>query len=243
MKLGFYDSGLGGLSVLKEFVDKYQAKYSYVYFGDSARAPYGEKSPEQLKSYVLEIAEYMEDKEVDVLISACNSSSMYLDQIDFDDYFFQLISLNNVILKYFTDNKFDSEVALLATKATIDSRRYEKWPVKIYPLVCPDLVPLIEAGNLDQAKARWSEYIDSLPVHINDVIIGCTHFSFLTSSLELRELNYIDPAKLVLEQFAASVFDDGILNYQAKENQELDLNIHFSKANQAYLDLAMSLIE
>ena len=87
MKLGFYDSGLGGLSVLREFVEKYQSRYSYVYFGDSARAPYGTKSPEQLKSYVVEIADYMQEKEVDVLISACNSSSMYLAEIDFDDYF------------------------------------------------------------------------------------------------------------------------------------------------------------
>ena len=277
MKLGFYDSGLGGLSVLKEFIAKYGSKYSYVYFGDSARAPYGTKSPEQLKSYVLEIADFMQEKQVDVLISACNSSSMYLDQIDFVDYFFQVISLNDVLTKYFATNQFDKPVALIATQATIDSGRYKNWSVDIHPVACADLVPLIEAGKLEEAKANWQTHLKNLPEAITDVIIGCTHYSFLvearhpakqsfasdvdtkkvgtvlsTSSVskeqgDLRvkstnDYNFIDPAKLVLEQFASSIFDDGLLNYQTKD-KDLDIDVHFSKADARYLEFVTSLLE
>ena len=264
MKLGFYDSGLGGLSVLREFVEKYQSRYSYVYFGDSARAPYGTKSPEQLKSYVVEIADYMQEKEVDVLISACNSSSMYLAEIDFDDYFFQVISLNDVMTKHFAETNYDEQVALLATQATIDSGRYIDWNVDIHPVACTDLVPAVEAGDLELGRERWQAHLEQLPEDIKQVIIGCTHYAFLTSEVPEGSLRrsvilspegrqdpiasqddsykYIDPAKLVLEQFEASIFDDGLLNYQCKKDQEIELDIYFSKSDSDYINLAMSLI-
>jgi len=253
MRLGFYDSGLGGLSVLKEFIRKYGSKYSYVYFGDSARAPYGTKSAEQLKSYVLEIADFMQEKQVDVLVSACNSSSMYLDEMNFEDYFFQIISLNDVLTKYFEANQFDKPVALIATQATIASGRYKNWSVDIHPVPCTDLVPFIEAGKLDEAKINWQAHLKNLPETITDVIIGCTHYSFLVDgsvSEEQGDLSvkstmayrFIDPAKLVVEQFASSIFDDGLLNYQTKD-QELDIDVHFSKADEKYLELVSRLLE
>lgn len=240
MKLGFYDSGLGGLSVLREFLEKYQDRYSYVYFGDSARAPYGTKTPEQLKSYVIEIADYMQERDVDVLISACNSSSMYLNEIDFSGYLFQIISLNEVITKHFDETKYDGRIALLATKATVDSGRYKNWNADIYPVACTDLVPAIEAGDLDLARQRWQAHLAQLPEDIKTVIIGCTHYAFLVQPGD--ELSYIDPAKLVLEQFETSVFDDGMLNYQAKKDQEIELDVYFSKSDSDYINLAMSLI-
>ena len=61
MKIGFYDSGLGGLSVLREFINAYGSLYDYYYFGDSARAPYGEKTKEQLKSFTIEILDKMQE--------------------------------------------------------------------------------------------------------------------------------------------------------------------------------------
>lgn len=243
MKLGFYDSGLGGLSVLKEFISKFNTKYSYSYFGDSARAPYGDKSPEQLKSYILEISEYMEAVGVDVLISACNTSSMYLDEIDLSDFSFQIISLKNVMDKYFTDNtgKYENKrVALMATNATIDSGRYKSWSVNIYPVKCPTIVPLLESANLNAAKLEWQNCLNELPEDIHDVIIGCTHYSFLT---EPGAFNFIDPAKLVLEQFSSSIFNDGIINYvDTQKKIELDINLHFTKASDEYLKLATELL-
>ena len=245
MRLGFYDSGLGGLSVLKEFVGKFGSKYSYSYFGDSARAPYGDKSPEQLKSYVFEIAEYMQADDVDILISACNTSSMYLDEIDLSDFSFQMISLKNVMDKYFADNaaKYQAKrIALMATNATIDSGRYKNWPVDIYPVKCPTIVPLLEAAQLDAAKLEWQRYLNELPKDIKDVIIGCTHYSLL--NVQASDYNFIDPAKLVLEQFSSSIFNDGMINYSKKNaNTELDIKINFTKGSDEYLKLATELLD
>ncbi len=245
MRLGFYDSGLGGLSVLKEFVAKFGTKYSYSYFGDSARAPYGDKSPEQLKSYVFEIAEYMQVDEVDILISACNTSSMYLDEIDLDDFSFQIISLKNVMDKYFAENgsKYkDKRIALMATNATIDSGRYKNWQVNIHPVKCPTIVPLFEAAKFNEAKLEWQRYLNELPKDIHDVIIGCTHYSLLNENGS-SNYNFIDPAKLVLEQFSGSVFNDGIINYvKEKADTELDIKINFTKGSDEYLKLATELL-
>ncbi len=246
MKLGFYDSGLGGLSVLKEFIRQFGTKYSYTYFGDSARAPYGEKSPEQLKSYILEISEYMQTEEVDILVSACNTSSMYLDEIDLSDFDFQIISLKNVMDKYFADNVHryaNKRVALLATNATINSERYKNWQANVYPLKCPTIVPLLESGQLAAAKIEWQQYLAQLPSDIKDVIIGCTHYSFLTT--EDSSCNFIDPAKLVVEQFSSSIFNDGMINYVKEDSAkaELDIKLNFSKGSDEYLQLATELLE
>ncbi len=245
MRLGFYDSGLGGLSVLKEFVAKFGTKYSYSYFGDSARAPYGDKSPEQLKSYVFEIAEYMQADDVDILISACNTSSMYLDEIDLSDFSFQIISLRNVMDKYFADNAHkykNKQVALMATNATIDSGRYKNWPVNIYPVKCPTIVPLLEDTKLEAAKVEWQKYLKELPEDVKDIIIGCTHFSFLNSTAT-SNYNFIDPADIVLEQFSSSIFNDGMINYVKDQTKlELDIKINFTKGSEEYLNLATELL-
>lgn len=245
MKLGFYDSGLGGLSVLKEFILKYGSKYSYVYYGDSARAPYGEKSPDQLKQYIIEISDFMQEQEVDIMISACNTSSMYLDELDLSDYSFEVISLNAVMKKFFADNNSSfvkKTIALLATNANIDSGRYKQWGVDIYPLKCPKLVPLIESGNLTEAKLEWQNYLKQIPTNIKDLVIGCTHYAFLVEE-DSSQFNYINPAKIVLNQFAGSIFDDGMMTFRAKADAKLDLDLHFSKADDNYLAVVGSLLD
>ncbi len=206
MKLGFYDSGLGGLSVLREFIKRFGAAHSYVYVGDSARAPYGTKSREEIISCVTDILNYFKSSGVDLVVSACNTSSMYLDEMSLSSYPFKIISLFETMTKYFADGHCPA-AALLATPSTIASQRYLEWNSKISPVACPDLVPLIESGELAQAQIRFSEYLAELPKEINAVIIGCTHYSFLTPSQS--RFNFIDPAVIVAEQFGLSTSSNG----------------------------------
>ncbi len=239
MKLGFYDSGLGGISVLKEFIKKYGNKHSYLYIGDSARAPYGERSPEELKSYILEFADLMQNADVDIMISACNTSSMYLSEVDLSDYSFEVISLYEVMKKFFDEHpEYQSpKIALLATNANINSGRYQNWNANIYPLKCPTLVPLIENLELAKAKEEWQKYLAMLPDDIKTVIIGCTHYSFLKDNS--RE--YLDPAEILIEQFDKSVFNDTLLNYNSS-TQELNLEMHFTTLAEDYEKLAYQLL-
>lgn len=249
MKLGFYDSGLGGLSVLKSFLYKYDAKYSCVYYGDTANAPYGDKSKEELKSFIKEIMDYMHEADVDLVISACNTTSALLDELDLDDYFFQVLSLYEVMEKYFKESdeakkyRKGKKLALLATTSSINSEKYKKWGVDIFPLACPKIVPLMEAGKLEEAKAEWKNCLSQVPSDIKDIIVGCTHYSFLYDK-EDKKYNFIDPAELSVDFFDKSMYADGILSFDFKKSVEgeLDIDIYFTAGDDDYKNMASSLI-
>ncbi len=196
MKIAFYDSGLGGLSLLKLFLDKYPSGFDLIYLADSARAPYGDKSPEELIKYIREILDFMQSRQVDLVISACNTSSMYLDQVDLSIYDFQVINLFEIMQDYFKHSQHKDPVALLATVANINSAKYLEWSVEIFPVKCPELVPLVEDGRMDEAKAIFQQYLNTLGPNIHEVIIGCTHYAFLLEA-NSRFL-FINPAQIAV---------------------------------------------
>jgi glutamate racemase len=250
MKLGFYDSGLGGLSVLRSFLKKYGTSYSYYYYGDSARAPYGDKSPSEIISYMKDIFQIMHEKEVDVVISACNTSSALLDQMDLDDYLFQTISLVDVVKDYFK-NSFDAAiirdfnlpVGFLATQGSVNSGKYKSWGVNTQAIACPKIVPLVEAGKLNEAKIEWTRYLNMLDPSVEYVIIGCTHYSFLVDEQANSKYKFIDPAKLCSEFFSKSIFSDSLVNYKpTSDKKKLELEMEFSKSDEQYFKLAERLL-
>lgn len=196
-KLGLYDSGLGGLSVLRELLKSNLTANEIIYIGDSARAPYGDKSPEELKSYVYEIFDFMEKQGVNLVISACNTSSMYLHEMDLSKYSFKILSLFDIMQEYFVRNISEKQIALLATESNINSKRYLDWAANIHPVKCPKLVPLVEAGQLEQARAEFAAYTKQLPKTITKAIVGCTHYAFLAS--DDLGLEFIDPAKVLVD--------------------------------------------
>lgn len=240
MKLGFYDSGLGGISVLREFLSRYQNNFSYVYFGDSARAPYGSKTEAELLGYIKEILDYMQSKKVDIVISACNTTSMLINKIDLSVYNFKTINLFEVMKDFFDNDVLGAQlklaqepVALMATSANIDSGKYKDWGVNIYPVKCPSIVPLVEAGNIEDAYNEWEKYLSTLPTEIKNVIVGCTHYEFLVD--ESDKFNFISPAKLALEFFEKRF--PNLVNH-ASAGAELDLDIYFSKDQEKFLSFA-----
>lgn len=240
MKIGLYDSGLGGISVLKEFLDKYANEFSYYYFGDSARAPYGSKSQEELLVIIKEIMEHMHSKQLDLVVSACNTTSMLINKLDLTKYEFKTISLFDVI--NMEVKKTNEEIALLATSSNIKSGRYKDWGLNIYPLECPLIVPLVEARKLDEAKLEWQKYLASLPQSIKKVIVGCTHYEFLVDNNDRFE--FISPAKLVIGFFEKYFYDVSVEQREfVKDRTKLDLEIFFTQNLQQNVDFAKYLLE
>ena len=250
MKIGFYDSGLGGLSILKSFLAHYKTKYSYVYYGDAANAPYGNKTTNEILTFMMQIFDFMSEKEVDLVISACNSSSALMHMVDRDNYFFEIISLADVLKDYFKNSleaaiirDFNLPVAFLATEASINAGTYKQWTDNIHPFACPELVPLIESGDLRQAKLLWQDYLAKLHSQIEFVIVGCTHYSFLIDAEQKERFKFIDPANLIVDYFANSIFADSLAAYKSKkEKQKLDLELVFSIEDQSYSKLAEQLL-
>ena len=189
--IGIFDSGLGGLTVLKVMAQRFPNE-SFCYLGDIARLPYGNKSPETIRRYGLQILKFLKEKNVKALIIACNSAStVFLGENEFEG-----IPLLNVIepgaaaaLEISRDNK----IAVLGTSATIRSHAYRdiikrlSQDAEVTEQACPLLVPLVEEGMiLDPITEMVAErYLAEIKAkEIKTVILGCTHYPVLRDDLQ-----------------------------------------------------------
>ena len=169
--IGIFDSGIGGLTVFKA-IKKLLPNETLIYIGDTKRAPYGTKSPKQIKKFALQITRILLSKNVKVIVVACNTiSAVALNEIKKNSP----IPVVDVILPTLQSIR-EKNIALLATKATVKSKAYGN----IKSEAASDLVPLIENGN-------WKEIPEILNKHLEKIgkvdllILGCTHFPIIKS--------------------------------------------------------------
>lgn len=188
--IGIFDSGLGGLTVLKVLAQKFPNE-SFCYLGDIARLPYGNKSPETIRKYGLQILDFLRSQNVKALIIACNSAStVFLGEKEFEG-----IPLLNVIepgaaaaLKVSS-----GKVAVLGTSATIRSHAYADTLKKLSPETevleeaCPLFVPLVEEGFVEDPITELvaQRYLKNVKdKKFDTVILGCTHYPVLKADLK-----------------------------------------------------------
>jgi glutamate racemase len=208
--IGIFDSGLGGLTVLKVLAQKFPHE-SFCYLGDIARLPYGNKSPETIRRYGLQTLQFLRDQNVKALIIACNSAStVFLGEKEFEG-----IPLLNVIepgaaaaLKVSTDKK----IAVLGTSATIRSHAYEQTlktldaKAQVLEKACPLLVPLVEEGFVDDPITELiaERYLAEIKKEkYKTVILGCTHYPVLKSDLKKvlgPDVHLVESGEVLSEQ-------------------------------------------
>jgi glutamate racemase len=200
--IGIFDSGLGGLTVLKSLARHFPQE-SFCYVGDIARLPYGNKSPETIRKYGDQVLDFLHRQQVKALVIACNSAStMYLGEKDFKG-----IPLLNVIepgCRAALEAASDDKIAVLGTSATIRSGAYARILKQLRPQVevleqaCPLFVPLVEEGMLNdevtQTIAR--RYLTHIcQQRFKTVILGCTHYPLLRQDL----LQVLEPGTQLVE--------------------------------------------
>jgi glutamate racemase len=188
--IGIFDSGLGGLTVLKHLAKEFPQE-SFCYLGDIARLPYGNKSSETIHRYAVQILKFLKSQNVKAIVIACNSAStVFLEQFDFEG-----VPLLNVIgpgaeaaLKITPDKK----IGVLGTSATIRSKAYTKTLLALDPQIqvkekaCPLFVPLVEEGFINDPITRLvaEKYLHEMKQEkIKTVILGCTHYPVLKNDL------------------------------------------------------------
>lgn len=184
-KIGICDSGLGGILVMKALIDAYPT-VDFVYIGDQAHAPYGNKTKDELREYGSKMIREFQRQGIDEVIIACNTLCANV----FEDLCqaFPDIHLSGVLMptvKQLTGKNIHS-VLVLATAKTIASHAFEKAiheldeNCQVYELACPALVPLIEDGDDTGAlNAAASEYVKPYKDKVEAVILGCTHFPLI----------------------------------------------------------------
>lgn len=189
--VGVFDSGLGGLTVLKSLIEAYPEE-NFVYLGDTARLPYGSKSPETIREYAVQIMEYLGTHvKLKALVVACNSASTQVRERDWKGVpLFTVIEPGAKLALARTKTK---RIGLMATRATVLSDAYGKKLRELDPdaqLVanpCPLLVPLAEEGWVDDPITNLVVYRYVQPLlreNIDTLILGCTHYPILEASIK-----------------------------------------------------------
>lgn len=202
--IGVFDSGLGGLTILKALLEKIP-EYNYIYLGDSARTPYGGKSKEVIFSYTKEALDFLFQQGCELVIIACNTvSAKTLRQIQ-QEYLPKkhpdkkvlgvLIPAAEAVDEFYKKqkNKKQKIAGVIATRATIDSKTYETeinkldQDIRVITKATPLLVPLVEEGwaNKPETKTILKKYLRPLKDRkIQTLILGCTHYPFLEKQIK-----------------------------------------------------------
>lgn len=189
MKIGFFDFGLGGLIILKAVAAKLPA-YDYEFYGDTAHVPYGDRTEAEIYNLTKAGVEHLFLRDCALVVVACNTASAETlrrlqDTILEGEYEGRRI-LGVIIptVEAVVEAK-KTEVALIATKRTVESKKYEREFAKLtletnlLGTATPGLVPLIESGKREEAIASLADYISKLPSTVDALILGCTHYCLL----------------------------------------------------------------
>jgi len=207
--IGIFDSGIGGLTVVREFM-KMLPQHDTVYFGDTARTPYGTKSPETVISYSIQNSRFLVDQGATMIVIACNTaSSAATDAIanEFNIPIFEVIT-PAVDLSLAVSEK--QRIGVIGTRATIKSNVYEQKilqanpAARVYSAACPMLVPLVEEGWFKRPETRMivKKYLHPLKVRqIDTLILGCTHYPLLKDVIQMKigkRVTVIDSAEGVV---------------------------------------------
>ncbi|MDY6359324.1 MAG: glutamate racemase [Cyanobacteriota bacterium] len=227
--IGFFDSGVGGLSVLKE-VKKLLPNENYLYYGDTVHVPYGEKTKEQLISYSKNILKFFYQNGCKAVVMACNttSSTVYNDIKNL--YGFKLYPIVQSVAKVLS--LLDIErLGIFATKSTINSHAYPNEiskfnsKIKVYGQYCPDWAGFVEKNiinepqSIEVIKSDLDKMLKNKP---DKIVLGCTHYPYLLPVLSefAPENLFIDPAKPFAKYIADDLKSSKLLSTSTKSGNE-----------------------
>ncbi|MGZ3691641.1 MAG: glutamate racemase [Pseudobdellovibrio sp.] len=195
--IGVFDSGIGGITVLRELVKKFP-KENFIYLGDTARLPYGSKSPETVRKYSVQIMKYLISRDVKAIIVACNTASTQVPELSYEGRnVYNVIDPGAELAANKTENK---KIAVLGTRATIRAGSYAKKIKKylpdatVYSQACPLFVPLAEEAWYEDPVTniiafRYLQHLKA--AEVDTVVMGCTHYPLLKSSIRKVFGNYV----------------------------------------------------
>jgi glutamate racemase len=263
--IGIFDSGLGGLTVVREVIRQLPDE-RIIYFGDTARVPYGPKSPETVRRYSREIAEFLLSEDVKAIVVACNTATAHALpalQAEFD---LPVIGVVEPGARAAVAASRRGELGVIGTAGTIGSGAYERAIRQIAPnahimaRACPLFVPLVEEGWLDTDATRLiaREYLAPMKAaHVDTLVLGCTHYPLLKPLLAEMlgpDVVLIDSAQETAAEAARVLESRGLLAPAGGEGWRRsaapahrfvasDAPDHFLRLGQRFLGSAIECVE
>ena len=190
--IGVFDSGIGGLTVVRALRRQLPSE-KIIYFGDTARVPYGTKSAETIRRYTREISSFLNNQGIKLVVVACNScSATALDCVE-EEFGGPVIGVIEPGAQRAVGITRNGKIGVIGTKATIHSGAYEKAlheleeSVEVFSTACPLFVPLAEEGMETHPAAQLiaREYLEPLMEQsVDTLILGCTHYPLLKRTIE-----------------------------------------------------------
>ncbi len=204
--IGVFDSGVGGLTVVHEII-KHLPQEQILYFGDTARLPYGDKNEETIVRYAIENTIFLMDKNIKVLVVACNTASAHSMNKLRQLFNVPMVDVVEAGVNQVISTTKNQKIGILGTKGTILSNVHKKSILRqlpdatVIPIACPLFVPLIEENYVSVNRRATClivrDYLEPLKdSNIDTLLFGCSHFPLLASIIqdELPGVTLIDPA-------------------------------------------------
>jgi glutamate racemase len=185
--VGVFDSGIGGLTVVHEIMRQLPEE-AIVYFGDTARVPYGPKSPDTVRRYSREIGAFLRDQDVKAIVVACNTATAHALPMLRGEMSIPVIGVVEPGARAAVRQSGGGHIGVIGTEGTVRSGAYEHAIRALHPgaritgRACPLFVPLVEEGWVDHAVTRQValEYLRPLiDERVNALVLGCTHYPLL----------------------------------------------------------------
>jgi len=234
--IGVFDSGIGGLTVVRA-VKRHLPDYNILYFGDTARTPYGTKSRETVIQYALEDADLLLQKGAQILVVACNTASSIATETLKERFDVPILEVISPAVKMAVSDPKRRRVGVIGTRATVNSGVYEdkiraiRSEMKVYGQPCPLLVPLVEEGWLKKGETRKivKKYLHPLKVkQIDTLILGCTHYPLL------KEIIQAKIGKRVKVIDSSEALSDSVMDF-LNENPDIDRKLQKGGACHFYV--------
>ena len=252
MSIGFFDSGIGGISVLREAV-ALMPKENYIYIGDSMNAPYGTKTPEEVRNLSFNVIDKLISMGVKAVVVACNTAtSVAIDELR-EKYEEQLPIIGiEPALKPAVENYGDGVVVIMATPMTLSENKFSKLRERyseaseIIPMPCDGLVEIIESGiTSGQLVEEYlhNKFKDIDKKKVSAVVLGCTHYPFIKNALINvinEDIAVIDGSLGTVKQLKRILEQRDLLN---TSNEKGTVTILNSKDEDRLIKLSYDLLE
>lgn len=231
MRIGVFDSGIGGLTVLKKLY-KHYPNNEYIYYGDTKNLPYGNKTKKELEVLSSNDVEFLISKNVDIIFIACGTVSSNCINYLKNKYNIPIYDIITPIIKYLNDSSYKN-IGVIATNATIDSHIFLNNVNKnIYEIKTPDFVPLIENNNQKDLTKAIDNYLHEYKDKLDILILGCTHYPLIKDSLNKyfnNRIPLLDMSELLLDRL--------------QDNNISSINIYYSKLTDTILKNTKRILE
>ena len=221
--IGIFDSGIGGVTVLREIL-KVLPNENYVYYSDSRNNPYGDKSNEQINELCEHIVKIFIKQKCKAIVIACNTASAKSAQYLRNRYRDMSFIAIEPAYKMVHDYAYNEPTLVMATKGTIESEKfnflyhtYDNHKTILLP--CVGLADIIEEGNEDKIKAYLKEHLEQHRGKVKNVVLGCTHYPLIQEEIQevLGQVTFFNGAPYLAQHLKEVLEEKDLVNNQGKE--------------------------